>query len=77
MKRLDQATKDRFLKLLLRSIPFFSAGPELYDVMVSLRRSQDDFERQVSEAVAALQNTSQLVSRLQHGVENRMEELKR
>jgi hypothetical protein len=77
VKKLDRATRESLLKAFLRSIPFFPAGPELYDLVVSFRRSQDDFEKQVSEAVAALQKTSQLVSTLQQGVEGRMTELNR
>jgi hypothetical protein len=75
MKKIDSVTKDRMLRAFLRSIPLFPAGPELYDLMISFRKSQNEFDQQVTEAVAALQNTSELVTRLQQGVDERMARL--
>ena len=73
--KLDQKTKESLWRLFLRSIPFFSAGPELYDVMRNVRNSQTAFDQQVTEAVNALQNTSALVATLQEGVKDRMAKL--
>jgi DNA repair exonuclease SbcCD ATPase subunit len=73
--KFDQKTKDSLLKLFLRSIPFFSAGPELFDVMRNIQSSQTAFDQQVTEAVNALQNTSALVATLQQGVTDRMAKL--
>ena len=75
MKKFDRGTKDRLVKAFLRSIPLLPAGPELYDLMISFRKSQNEFDQQVTEAVAALQNTSELVTRLQQGVDERMAKL--
>ena len=72
---LNQNTKDSLLRLLLRSIPFFPAGPELFDVMRNIRSSQTAFDQQVTEAVNALQKTSVLVATLQQGVTDRMAKL--
>lgn len=73
--KFDAKTKESLWKLILRSIPFFSAGPELYDVMRNFRNSQNAFDQQVTEAVNALQNTSALVATLQQGVQDRMTKL--
>lgn len=74
--KLNDRTKENVLKVFLRSIPFFSAGPELYDLLRDFRKSQTDFDQQVTAAVEGLQNTSALIGTLQKGVEDRMEKLK-
>jgi predicted transcriptional regulator len=73
--KLDQKTRESLWRLFLRSIPVFSVGPELYDVMRNVRNSQTAFDQQVTEAVNALQNTSALVTTLQQGVKDRMAKL--
>jgi hypothetical protein len=73
--KLDQKTRESLWRLFLRSIPLFSAGPELYDVVRNVRNSQTAFDQQVTEAVNALQNTSALVTTLQQGVKDRMAKL--
>jgi len=50
-------------------------GPQVYDMLASIRKSQTDFDKQVAEAVEALHNTSALVAKLQQGVEERMAKL--
>jgi len=72
--KIDQTTKNRLWRFLLGSAPFMR-GVELYDLLSDVRKSQADFDQQVTEAVGALQNTSALVSRLQQGVEERMSKL--
>jgi hypothetical protein len=72
--KIDQTTKDRLWRFLLGSVPFLR-GAELYDLLRDLQKSQADFDQQVTEAVGSLRNTSALVSRLQEGVEERMEKL--
>ncbi len=61
-------------RAFLRTIPFVP-GPELYDVLKSVRQSQNDFDQQVSEAVEGLQKTSGLVVALQNGITDRMKQL--
>ena len=73
--KMDQTTKDRLWRYVLGSVPFLR-GAEMYDLVRDLRKSQTDFDQQVTEAVGSLQNTSALVSRLQQGVEERMAKLR-
>jgi hypothetical protein len=78
--KLDRKTRDSIWRLFFRSIPFFSVGPELFDVVRNIQNSQTAFDQQVTEAVNALQNTSALIATLQEGVTDRMvklEELKK
>jgi hypothetical protein len=72
--KLDRTTRDRLWKFALGTVPWLR-GAEMYDLLRDLRRSQTDFDQQVTEAVEALQNTAWLVSRLQQGVEERMAKL--
>jgi hypothetical protein len=65
---------DRTLRLFLRSVPIIP-GPELYDLVLDIRKSQNEFDEQVNEAVAALHSTSNLVTALQDQLSGRMKEL--
>jgi hypothetical protein len=73
---MNRTTKDSLLRTFLRFIPILPA-PELYDLLLSVKRSQTDFDKQVNEAVDSLRNTSALVDTLQKGVEERMAKLQR
>jgi hypothetical protein len=72
--KLTKATRDAMWRAFLRTIPLVP-GPELYDVLKSVRQSQNDFDQQVSEAVEGLQKTSGLVVALQNGITDRMKQL--
>ena len=72
--KIDQRVKDSFFRVFLRSIPLLPA-PELYDVLLSLRKSQSEVDQQVNEAVESLRSTSTLVSTLQNGIEERIKQL--
>lgn len=72
---LNPNTKRKLVRLLLRSVSFFPAGPELYYLLREIRRSKDDFEQQVNEAMEALQRSSQLVSQLEEGLKERSQKL--
>lgn len=54
---------DALLRLTLRMLPLLP-GPEIYDVIRSVRRSQDDVDKQVQEAVDALSRSSRLIDNL-------------
>lgn len=62
------------MRVFLRTIPLIP-GPELFDLVVGIKRSQTDFDKQVAEAVEALGNTSTLITTLQRSVEERMAKL--
>jgi hypothetical protein len=74
---MDREVRDRLLRLLLRSISIipFLHGPELYDLIRSIRRSQDDLDKQVREAVDALQHSSSLISSLEEKAKIRANKL--
>src|ERR1019366_5627181 len=72
--KIDNRTRDNLWKLFLRTVPFVPA-PEIYDLLHNIRRSQTDFDQQVTEAVEGLHKTSELVATLQKGVEERMAKL--
>jgi hypothetical protein len=57
---MDRDERERLLRLFLRSFSFipFLHGPELYELIQSIRGSQDDVNKQVEDAVAELQNSS-------------------
>jgi hypothetical protein len=74
--KIDPRTRNSIWRLLLRSIPLVP-GPELFDVLQSIRKSQSDFEGQVEEAVESLRNTSTLITTLQKNVEERMTQLEK
>jgi chromosome segregation ATPase len=62
---------------MLRSldiIPFVSA-PELFNLIVAFRRSESDLDRQVQEAVDALQKSSSLVTDLEEKLGERAKKL--
>jgi exonuclease VII small subunit len=66
----------RLVRLLLRMLPVpFVPMPELYDLVSDLRRSRVDLDRQVVEAIEALQRSSQLVSQLEDGLRERSDRL--
>jgi hypothetical protein len=54
---------DALLRLTLRMLPLLPA-PEIYDVIRSVRRSQEDVDKQVQEAVDALSRSSRLIDNL-------------
>ena len=59
---------------MLRALPI-PAGPELYDLLKGIKRSQTDFDQQVAHAVESLGSTSTLIATLQRSVEEQMAKL--
>ena len=74
--KLDKHIKDRLWKVALRMVPLVP-GPEMLDLVLSIRKSQTEFDEQVTEAVEGLRNTSALVTKLQDDLEERMAKLQR
>ena len=69
-----KSTADALLRLTLRMLPLLPA-PELYDVIRSVRRTQDDVDKQVQEAVDALSRSSELIDNLGKTLKQREEKL--
>lgn len=74
--KFNKETRDKIWALGLRLLPIVP-GPELYDLVTHVTKSQSDFDKQVAQAVESLRNTSSLVSTLQQGVEEKMAKLQR
>lgn len=66
---------DAILRLVLRMVPLLPA-PEVYDLIRSVRRSQDDVDKQVQEAVDALSRSSSLIDNLGQTLSKREARLK-
>jgi hypothetical protein len=71
---LSRRVLDRMVRVFLRSLPLLP-GPELFDLVLELRRSQNDLDREVQGALEALQDTTKLIERIEHGVAERSERL--
>jgi len=60
----------------LRSLPIpFVPGPDLYDLVLSIKKSQGDLDTQVTEAIESLQKTTELIAQLENGVKYRADKL--
>ena len=71
---IDRAMQDKMWRLLLRWVPIIPA-PEIYDILRDVKRSQDDVDSQVAEAIESIQKTSTLVTRLEESLKQRAEKL--
>lgn len=70
---------DKLTRLLLRSVPIFPA-PEIYDLLRSVKQSQNDVDAQVEQALESIKNTSVLVKTLEDSLRERslkLEELRK
>jgi predicted RNase H-like nuclease (RuvC/YqgF family) len=72
--KIDRARQDKIWHLLLRWIPVLPM-PEIYDLLRDVKRSQNTVDRQVSEAIEAIQKTSTLVTELEEGLKDRAAKL--
>lgn len=72
--KIDRAMQDKMWRLLLRWIPIIPA-PEIYDLLRDVKRSQDDVDSQVTEAIESIQKTSTLVTRLEESLKERAAKL--
>ena len=76
MARLDKGLKDSITRAVLRLIPIIP-GPEMFDLVVQLTKSQKDVDTQVTEALESLKKTSALASQLEKSLEERADNLTR
>jgi len=72
--KFDKGILDKLWRLTLRSMPFVP-GPELFDLVAQITRSQKDIDAQVTEAIESIQKTSALVSQLEANLKERSERL--
>jgi hypothetical protein len=72
--KFDRPMQDKIWRLLLRWVPLIPA-PEIYDLLRDVRRSQQDVDTQVTEAIESIQKTSSLVTRLEESLKERAAKL--
>lgn len=72
--KIDKSTSDKLWRLVLRIVPILP-GPELFDLIAQITRSQKDVDAQVNEALESIQKTSALVSQLEVSLKERAEKL--
>lgn len=70
--RIRQSTKRILTRALLRSIP---AGPDIYDLVVDLRKSRTSIDEKIEKAFESLHEASQLVKDLEDSLEERTQKL--
>ena len=72
--KIDRDLQDKVWRLLLRWIPIIHA-PEIYDLLRDVKRSQEEVDTQVTEAIESIQKTSTLVTRLEESLKERAAKL--
>ena len=73
--KMDKGTTDKLWRILLRSLPIVP-GPELFDLVAQITRSQKDVDAQVNEALESIRKTSALVSQLGESLTERAQKLR-
>ena len=74
--KFDKGVMEKLWRLLLRAMPLVP-GPELFDLVSQITRSQKDIDAQVNEALESIQKTSTLVSQLEVSLKERSERLEK
>ncbi|MCH7888924.1 MAG: hypothetical protein IIA00_06560 [Proteobacteria bacterium] len=74
-KRRD--LRQKFLRLFLRMMPVpFLPGPELYDLVQSFTRTEKDLDREIDDAIQALQKSGTLIENIESRLEERTKKLR-
>ena len=74
--KLSPSLSRQLVRLFLKTIPIpFVPGPELFDIVSDIRKSQSNMDIQVNEAIESLKKTTELISQLEEGVEERSKKL--
>jgi septal ring factor EnvC (AmiA/AmiB activator) len=71
---IKDSTKRILMRALLRSV-LLIPGPDLYDLVVDLRKSRTTIDEKIDKAVDALKDASRLVSELEESLEERTAKL--
>lgn len=72
--KLTNSTLDKAVRAILRVVPVLP-GPEIYDLLIEVKRSQQGVDAQVREAIDAIQKTSILVSKLEESLKEKAAKL--
>ncbi len=73
---LSKELLDKSLRLVLSSIPMFP-GPEMFDVLVAMRKSRSELADKVGRAAGALSEASQLVDELEETLKERSTQMEK
>jgi len=73
--KFDKGISDKLFRVALRAMPFVP-GPEIFDLVSQIARSQKGIDAQVNEALESIQKTSALTTRLEESLRERSEKLK-
>lgn len=71
---IRQSTKRILTRALLRSIPLFP-GPDIYDLIVDLRKSRTSIDEKIDKALESLHDAAKLVDELEESLEERTQKL--
>jgi len=71
---IRQSTKRILLRALWRTLPVIP-GPDIYDLIVDLRRSKTSVDEKIQKALESLQDASRLVDELEEGLAERTSKL--
>ena len=73
--KINKDVSDKLWRLVLRVLPIVP-GPELFDLVAQITRSQKDIDAQVNDALESIQKTSALVTQLESSLKERAEKLR-
>jgi len=72
--KTTNSTLEKVFRAVLRAVPMIP-GPEIYDLLLEVKRSQQGVDAQVREAIEAIQKTSTLVARLEQSLREKATQL--
>src|ERR1700691_306789 len=72
--KTTNSTLEKVFRAVLRAVPMIP-GPEIYDLLLEVKRSQQGVDAQVREAIEAIQRTSTLVARLEQSLREKATQL--
>ena len=72
---IKPSTKRTLIHALLRSIPILP-DPEIYDLVIDLKRSRASIDEKIEKATKSLQDASLLIDDLEQSLSGRAEKLK-
>src|SRR5262245_57323191 len=71
---IRQSTKRILTRALLQSLPGLP-GPDIYDLIVDLRKSRTSIDEKIEKALESLRDASKLVEELEQSLEERTKKL--
>jgi hypothetical protein len=72
--KITNSTLEKMLRAVLRIVPILP-GPEIYDLLLEVKRSQQGVDAQVRDAIDAIHKTSTLVAKLEESLKEKTKQL--